>query len=737
MATRSLGTLTLDIIAKIGGFAKGMSQAERISEQRMKAIQRQAKQLGKEIGIAFTAAATATAYAVKQAIDRADEMYNAAQKIGITTEALSGLEYAAKQAGVGMEELQAGLARLVKFQAAAAQGNDTAVATFEAFGIALKDSSGQLRDSEAVLKDWADVFQSLPDGATKTALAMRVFGKSGAELIPFLNEGRRGIAELTAEAERLGLVISTDTGRRADEFNDQIDKLKATFSGAATQLASEYLPKLIELAEDFQKGLEKGSDMRGVIDGLGTVFKVVGGTIEVVDTLVRSLTNTFTFATQQASNYFGALYAIATLDLTGAADAAARIARGVGDFQGAQDALGQDMLNYGQDSGPTRPKNALRRKGGRTSTASDRAASNEAAATRLLATEHDKEKKSNDGASEAKRRAAEAARRQAEAERDLAEKIAKVAEANRDFTMQLEDLRDDMAGPQAEAKREYERGLLALNELHKEGERPVSELREAEALLAQAYAKTTAEIEKRLNPGKQVLEDLQFELDLTRMLTNEERDRAVFLRDNLNATEEQADAFARMRAEIEETREQIAIADGFRSHWEDAFASILDGSKSAKEAFGDLARSILADIARMLAKRWVEQLFGSYGTMGGGGGGGGFLGSLMSLFGGGGGGATGGGGGGMLGWMAGGYAAGGRPPVGQPYWVGEKGPELRIDDRPGTIIPASESARMAAGSTIRQENHFHLSGQIDRRTRHQIEQDTYNAGRRALRTVAT
>lgn len=66
----------------------------------------------------------------------------------------------------------------------------------------------------------------MPDGADKSALAMKVFGKSGMELIPLLNEGSDGITKLTDRARELGLVFDEQAGRNADAFNDGLDELK-------------------------------------------------------------------------------------------------------------------------------------------------------------------------------------------------------------------------------------------------------------------------------------------------------------------------------------------------------------------------------------------------------------------------------------------------------------------------------------------------------------------------------
>jgi hypothetical protein len=120
MAGRGLGTLTLSLVAQIGGFTGPLDKAGRVADQRMREIERRAKKFGVAFGAAMVAGATAAGYAIKQVIDQADQLNEISKKVGIPTDVLSGLQYAAKLAGVTTEELQNGLVKLSKFQADAA-----------------------------------------------------------------------------------------------------------------------------------------------------------------------------------------------------------------------------------------------------------------------------------------------------------------------------------------------------------------------------------------------------------------------------------------------------------------------------------------------------------------------------------------------------------------------------------------------------------------------------------------
>lgn len=221
-----LGKLVVSLILQAGGFESDLGRAAKTTKKRMAEIERSVSATGKVIGTALVAGAGLAAIAIKGAIDEADKLNEISKKIGIPTDVLSGLNYAAKLAGVATEELQGGLVKLIKFQADAAQGGKDSSKVFSTLGIAVKDAAGNMRGASEVFGDFADVFAKIPDSSEKTALALKVFGKAGAELIPLLNEGRSGIAAYTDELERFGGVVTPEAAAMADEFNDNLDKLK-------------------------------------------------------------------------------------------------------------------------------------------------------------------------------------------------------------------------------------------------------------------------------------------------------------------------------------------------------------------------------------------------------------------------------------------------------------------------------------------------------------------------------
>ena len=271
----NLGTLTLDIVAKIGGFTGPMSQAERQASKSSKNIQSSFKSMATAIGASIATATAALSYYVQKSNHAADESIKAAQKAGISVESFTGLAFVADLAGVNMEGFTGAMVKLNKALGEASVGSAEQLASFRALGISVKDSEGNIRTADKVLVDLADKFSKMPDGVDKTAMAMKVFGKSGAEMIPFLNGGSAAIKELITLAQDLGVVIGEEQAKKAEQFNDSLTVLSYAAKGAANRLAGELLPALNDLvgvAIDYSKQANKAA---GATSGLQDSFRGV------------------------------------------------------------------------------------------------------------------------------------------------------------------------------------------------------------------------------------------------------------------------------------------------------------------------------------------------------------------------------------------------------------------------------------------------------------------------------
>ena len=178
-----------------------------------------------------------------------DEFFKLSQKTGVSVEALTALDYAAKLSDVTTEGLTKALQKLSVAMFDTQVNGDEGSAALKALGVSATDAHGQIRPTEAVLLDLAEKFAIMPDGADKAALAVKLFGKEGLAIIPFLNQGREGITALMEEAQRLGLVMSEDVARASEVFNDNLTRLSAIFEGVQRQIGAAVIPILADFTE--------------------------------------------------------------------------------------------------------------------------------------------------------------------------------------------------------------------------------------------------------------------------------------------------------------------------------------------------------------------------------------------------------------------------------------------------------------------------------------------------------
>ena len=231
------------------------------------------------LGMSLSVAGFATM--IKSAIDSADQLNKLSQKIGISVEALSTLRFAAQLSDVSLETLQKGIKGLSQNITEANTGIGDGAQVFEALGISVRNADGSMKSTEAVLLQVADVFANLEDGAVKTALAVKLFGKSGMDMIPFLNQGAAGINQLTTEAERLGLKLTTETARSAEAFNDNLTALKASSSSLGIALARDFLPELTNITNAMREAANEAGTLKALWVGLGGVGNLVFNGTEI------------------------------------------------------------------------------------------------------------------------------------------------------------------------------------------------------------------------------------------------------------------------------------------------------------------------------------------------------------------------------------------------------------------------------------------------------------------------
>lgn len=284
MAT--LGSLVVSLSANTAQFTGAMDKAAYQSAKRMEDMKRQAAMAGAAIGGALVAGAAGLAVAVTAVADRADAMGKEAQKVGEGVAEFSRLTHAAEESGSSMEGLSTGLKKLNQNMAEVAlTGKGPAADAFVALRISVQNADGTLKSGSAVMSEVAERFVTMQDGAQKTAFAMDIFGKAGADLIPMLNSGADGLAAMKQEADALGIVISENTYRAAEAFNDNLSRMQKIQSGIVTQITAEMLPTMLMLSDEFVEVSKNSGLVSAAASAAKTTLEtliVVGGNVAFV-----------------------------------------------------------------------------------------------------------------------------------------------------------------------------------------------------------------------------------------------------------------------------------------------------------------------------------------------------------------------------------------------------------------------------------------------------------------------
>ncbi|MCC6811356.1 MAG: phage tail tape measure protein [Deltaproteobacteria bacterium] len=180
-----------------------------------------------------------------------DALGDLADRTGIATDKLEGYAFMAKLAGTNSETMLTGIRKLEMQMGEAAHGSKEAGEHFAKLGIRLRGANGQIKSVDQLLPEVSAAFQKIPSHAEKTALAIKLFGRAGQELLPFLNKGPAAIAAMQAELTALGGVSSKDFLEASSLYADNMDKMTVVWRGLRQALAGPIIKSINDAADGF------------------------------------------------------------------------------------------------------------------------------------------------------------------------------------------------------------------------------------------------------------------------------------------------------------------------------------------------------------------------------------------------------------------------------------------------------------------------------------------------------
>lgn len=204
--------------------------------------------------------------AFKEFVDQADRVGKISQKLGVASDELTALGYAAERSNISFDTMTTALQRLIRRSAEAAKGTGEAKDALRALGIDAKafvDLS--LEDKMTAL---ANAFRAVEDQGERVALAFKLFDTEGVDMVRVLQDGGAAMKELTDEARRLGKVLDTETTEAAAKFNDSLTKLSATATGYGYTIGGGFLKNLNDATEVFGLSADKAANLRAELQRL-------------------------------------------------------------------------------------------------------------------------------------------------------------------------------------------------------------------------------------------------------------------------------------------------------------------------------------------------------------------------------------------------------------------------------------------------------------------------------------
>ena len=285
---------SVDGIASINGLEKSLDRVDRQAgglQGTFNRVKGAAGGLTSSLGGLVPAIGIAGLAALgKRSIDAADNLNDLSQRTGVGVETLDKFGKAANDSGSSLEEVAKSMGKLAKGIVDPASKTNEAL---NSIGVSSTNAQGKIRGVDAIMLDLADKFSKMPDGVEKTALAMEIFGKSGANIIPMLNEGKEALNGYSA-------TIDKDMAEAADKFNDSINKVTSSISGPFNQAITALLPTITKLAEGiaaaataFSKLPEPVQTIIGGVAGLAAAFVILAPAINAIISIFTVLGGLF------------------------------------------------------------------------------------------------------------------------------------------------------------------------------------------------------------------------------------------------------------------------------------------------------------------------------------------------------------------------------------------------------------------------------------------------------------
>lgn len=288
---------------KVSGFGnklKGVVSAAKVTASAVAAI-----------GTAVAAAGTAMIKAASDTAAYADNIDKASQKLGVSAEFYQEWEAVLQHSGTSMSSMTATFRTLAN---AAQDMSEDQQAAFEKLGISINDVANL--STEDLFAQVISGLQQMESGTERTAIATDLLGRGAMEMGALLNTSAEDTQKMIDTVHELGGVMSDEAIKAGAAFQDSLQDLQTSLSGLKNNLASEFLPSMVEVMDGLaavfsgdESGIEKASEgIQNFIDELSEQLPKVadfGG--EIILSLMEGISDNLSDISQVAVDVIGEL----------------------------------------------------------------------------------------------------------------------------------------------------------------------------------------------------------------------------------------------------------------------------------------------------------------------------------------------------------------------------------------------------------------------------------------------
>lgn len=222
----------------------------------------------------------------------------AASRAGMGVEEFQRLGFVAKKAGVDSEMLTHSLAHMNRSMYEARMGNKEALQSFIRLGGGVAQSALRGAPAQVIFGQIADRIKGMNDPAKQSALAMRIFGRAGFQMLPMLKRGSAGIKELSDEADEMGVILSKDAVAASMEFKSALGEVEHRIHGIKNTIGIALLEPVTKVMRAMALWIKQNralitQNLTSVIKGMGfavtVAVKVIGSLIQRLNELLTPL----------------------------------------------------------------------------------------------------------------------------------------------------------------------------------------------------------------------------------------------------------------------------------------------------------------------------------------------------------------------------------------------------------------------------------------------------------------